>query len=75
MKRFTFGADKIDQDPWGIRFKVGAKYVVEADRYRIEPGFVTFYRGDDAILSIPASRVPVVGELTDDDDLPFKVVE
>ena len=71
MARYTFGAEQQNLDPWGIRKALGPITVVEADSYRIDPGFVTFVRGDKAFLSIPHSKVSVVAELTDDNDLPF----
>lgn len=75
MPRYTFGASSQALDPWGIRRRVGAKSVVEADGYRIDSGYVTFLRGDKPFLSVPFEKAPVVAELDDNNDLPITFVE
>jgi len=74
MKRFTFGALTQNEDPWGIRKRVGPLTVVEADRYRIEEGFVTFSRGEEDVLSVPISRVSIVSELNDNNEPMFDML-
>ena len=64
MRRFTFGA--LDN-----RFPQETKTLVEADDYEIGDGFVSFIRDGKKFLSLPFSKVGVVAELTDDNDLPF----
>ncbi|QZT56726.1 hypothetical protein [Mycolicibacterium austroafricanum] len=62
-------------DPWGLRKIQGPQIVIEADDYRIGEGFVTFLRGDKAFLSMPVSKVGLVAELTEDNELPLGPLE
>ncbi len=57
MPRYGFGSDIENLE------------VVEADNYKIDGSFVTFKRGETAILSM--SGVNIVGELDDNDQLRF----
>ncbi len=64
MPRYGFGPDSKNLD------------VVEADNYKIDGSFITFLRGDTAILSTPLAHMEnvqwnIVGQLDDNDHLPF----
>ncbi len=74
MKRFTFGAQSVSLDPWNIRKATSPLSVVEADSYTIGEGFVTFLRQGGPFLSIPVSKVGMVGELGEDDQPMFGMV-
>ncbi len=76
MAKFAFVKLSANSDPWGIGPKVqGPKLVVEADAYRIDPGFVTFLRGGEPFVSVPHSKVGVVETLGDDDSSPIQMLE
>lgn len=75
MPRYTYGAMSEPLDPFGFRRRVGAKTVVEADSYRIDSGYVTFLRGDKPFLSVPFSKVPVVAELSEKNEVPITFEE
>ncbi len=75
MKRYTFGAERFNLDPWGIRTAAGPASIVEAEGYRIDRGFVTFYRDGADFLSLPHSRVALVAELDAENGLPLTYQE
>lgn len=71
MARFTWGAF----DDGRSRVGLGPMTVVEADRYVIEGGFVTFIRGEENIVSVPDRKVAVVSKLDDDNNGMFHLEE
>ncbi|WP_374158773.1 hypothetical protein ACEWX3_04635 [Mycobacterium sp. G7A2] len=75
MKRYTIGAMSTNADPWGFRKVQGPQIVIEADAYNIGEGFVTFFRGGEAFLSMPVSKVGLVAELTEDNEIPLGPLE
>lgn len=75
MARFTWGSIQENLDPWGIRKRVAAMTVVEADRYEIQGTFVTFIKDEQNVLSIPERKAQLISVL-DENDLPaFDFIE
>lgn len=71
MPRFTWGGFT-DGRPGSSR--LAAITVVEADRYVIEGGYVTFILDEEAILSVPDREIKMISKL-DDDNNPVWSVE
>lgn len=71
MARFSWGAFEDGRARAGL----GPITVVEADRYVIEGGFVTFVRGEENIVSVPERKVAVVSKLDDDNNVMFHLEE
>ena len=67
MARFSWGAFEDGRSRAGM----GPMTVVEADRYVLAGGFVTFIRGDENIVSVPERKVAVVSKLDDDNNVMF----
>ncbi|ETB35616.1 hypothetical protein N602_26290 [Mycobacterium avium subsp. hominissuis 10-5606] len=49
--------------------------MVEADRYVIDGGFVTFVLNEENIVSVPERKVAVVSKLNDDNSSMFHLEE
>ncbi|ETZ44229.1 MULTISPECIES: hypothetical protein [Mycobacterium avium complex (MAC)] len=72
MARFSWGG--VD-DGGPVRGNLAAITVVEADRYVIDGGFVTFVLNEENIVSVPERKVAVVSKLNDDNSSMFHLEE
>lgn len=76
MPTFVFQTMSAQSDPWNIGPRImGPRLAVEADEYRVDPGYITFLRDGKPYVSIPNSKVGAVDTLDEDGTSGIKMLD